>query len=92
MLGAGPPVIHAASVPNFEAVEDYVSAGANLDARDNEGRTALIYAVATNCSPCVAALLDGGADPSVRDHDGVSAYSLAEGEIAELLSGGSGRD
>ncbi len=63
--------------------------GADPDARDEEGWTVLMHAVAVGPAGAVAALLAVGADPEPRSADGESALSLAVQEqrpdVVDLL-------
>jgi hypothetical protein len=52
-------------------------AGADPDATDNSGVTALHRAVRTRCAAAVAALLDGGADPARPNRNGSTPLLLA---------------
>jgi ankyrin repeat protein len=52
-----------------------VAAGADVNARDATGATALIYAAWLNKNPAVLIfLLDAGADPKLHDTDGKTAW------------------
>lgn len=53
--------------------------GDNPDARDRLGSTPLHLAVARGVKPAIlTALLDGGADDSVRDSDGSTTWDWAQ--------------
>ena len=61
--------------------------GADIDATDNYGRTALMYAVALNQNPdVVRMLLANGANKKARDYKGksVADYAVSE-EIRAIL-------
>ena len=60
------PLRAAASAGNVEAVRWLLSNGAQVDASDSNGRTALSRAVAFNQHETVRALLEAGADPRQR--------------------------
>lgn len=51
--------------------------GADIDAIDGMGRTALMYAAAGGSAAIVAALLQRGADPNLADHNGASPLIMA---------------
>jgi hypothetical protein len=60
-----------------ETVAVLLQAGADPDATDNSGVTALHRAVRTRCAAAVAALLDGGADPARPNRNGSTPLLLA---------------
>jgi hypothetical protein len=86
-----PPLFAACSTP--QAVKLLVAAGADVNAKDRGGHTALM-----NCSyrkDFVAALLEAGADPSLRDHYGHTAVERARQmgskDAADLLEAAIGK-
>ena len=54
-----------------------LSAGAKLDAKDEDGNTALMFAAAHDSTAALKALLDAGAKVDARNEDGRTALSLA---------------
>jgi uncharacterized protein len=64
-------------------------AGADLEAKDEEGQTALLKAAAHGNLECVRALLKAGAVVTVKDNEGNTALALAREhehkDIVELL-------
>ncbi len=66
-----------------------LGAGADIDAKDNGGLTALIGAAWNGYLPAVETLLEAGADVNVRDNDGYTALRKAKKqghkEIVKLL-------
>jgi hypothetical protein len=60
-----------------ETVAVLLQAGADPDATDDSGVTALHRAVRTRCAAAVAALLDGGADPARPNRNGSTPLLLA---------------
>ncbi|MBR4682018.1 MAG: ankyrin repeat domain-containing protein [Elusimicrobiaceae bacterium] len=82
--------------PNIKEFIDYlqtlIKAGANVNAKDNNGSTALIYATKAksgNYEGIVSVLLKAGADVNAKDNDGKTAIKLAQEagntKIVELL-------
>jgi ankyrin repeat protein len=72
-----------------EIVKLLLNAGADVNAKAKDGRTALIWAarrdwaVRDNHAEAVQVLLDAGADVNVRDNDGKTAllHALSSGHI-----------
>lgn len=54
-------------------VEYLLKRGANVNAKDNEGKTPLMVAVVSGDMSLMSGLLAYGADPNVQDHDGWTA-------------------
>jgi ankyrin repeat protein len=82
---------HANDVPEEDGVKTVtllIERGANLAARDNRGRTALMTAAELGHSAVVKALLTAGADRNARDKEGKSALDLADGETTKAALGG----
>jgi ankyrin repeat protein len=79
----------AALAGDTEAVKVLVARGAGVNAKDAEGRTALMFAVINMHHETVKALLEGGADVNGRANDGGTALMLAascgDAEIVRLL-------
>ncbi len=84
-------MIEAAARGNEAAVSALLTKGAPLDARDAEGRTAMMAATYGHHTSVVALLLKADADPNIRD-DKLSnplLHAGAEGhlDILELVAG-----
>jgi uncharacterized protein len=75
----------AAASGNAEVVKMLLRAGANPDAQQQGGFTALHSAAHNNNMEMVQALLDAGADVSIRTSDGKTAADMAGPETAKLL-------
>jgi hypothetical protein len=58
-------------------VHAFVAKGADPDTRDERGRPAIIWAVASGRPEIVQFLLEQGADPAVADPEGATALGLA---------------
>ncbi|HSO02037.1 MAG TPA: ankyrin repeat domain-containing protein [Gaiellaceae bacterium] len=71
----------AATAGDLVALEALITAGARLDARDGDGRTAVMAATAARQAAAVRVLLDAGADVDIRDDrlDNPFLYAGAEG-------------
>ena len=70
-------------------VQAFLAKGADVNAADDTGGTALIWAVARGRAETVRLLLDSGAAVNARDADGMTALALARRknaqEIADIL-------
>lgn len=79
----------AAQGGNLEVVQALIDAGAEIDAVDGVGHTALMRAVEVEFVPIVRALLPAGADPDLRATYGRTAAMMAaeqgQVELVELL-------
>ncbi len=79
--------------PSFDAVQQVktirclLEAGADLDAVDKNGASALHRAVRTRCAAAVDYLLEAGADPRAGNHSGATPFHLA---VQNTGRGGSG--
>jgi ankyrin repeat protein len=60
-----------------EICRELIQAGADIDAQDNDGKTALMNACNMGCSGCIELLLDSGADINAQDNDGKTALMNA---------------
>ncbi|MBQ8784549.1 MAG: ankyrin repeat domain-containing protein [Alphaproteobacteria bacterium] len=73
----------------FEDIEKEINSGANINSKNNEGKTALILATTLGNKEFVEFLVSKGADVDAKNNDGYTAFFLAllDGykEIAELL-------
>ena len=85
-----PDALHrAAKAGNLEGLKAALAAGADVNARDGRGWTALMYAVNKGYLLLVEPLLAAKADPDVRAPDGATALFMAvahgQPEIITLL-------
>ena len=79
-------LIRAAGAVKPEVLQALIDAGADLNAQDENGQTALMNAANFEELESVRALLLAGADVNFKNKDGESAWDLtAETEIEELL-------
>jgi uncharacterized protein len=83
------PLMIAALGGDLAAVNDLLSIGGRLNAKDDVGRTALMFAVVNFHPKIVKALLRAGAHVNARAHDGSTALMLAamngDAEIVQVL-------
>jgi ankyrin repeat protein len=79
-------LIQAAGKGDLAAVQRLIGEGADLAARDNRGRTALLAATHGNHIPVARALIAAGADVNAKDdiEDSAFLYAGAEGRV-EIL-------
>ena len=76
--GLPPDALHrAAQAGNVAGLQAALAAGADVDARDGRGWTALMYAVDKGYTLLVEPLLGAGANPDVRAPDGATALFMA---------------
>jgi len=75
----GPPMnlIVSAMDNDLQALKGLIAGGADVDAVDEKGRTALWYAVGRGHFECATALLDAKADVDKADEDGHSPLHWA---------------
>src|ERR1035441_3663201 len=79
VLAADAPmdILEAAKKANAKEIEALLAKGADLEARDKEGRTPLMLAAQYGRTASVRLLLDKGAKPDARDRHRWNAYMLA---------------
>lgn len=70
-------LIEAAANGKTERVKSLLDAGADAEAKDNDGMTALLAAVDEGHWETVRVLLDAGADANAKSEDGISALLAA---------------
>ncbi|MDE0609528.1 MAG: SUMF1/EgtB/PvdO family nonheme iron enzyme [Anaerolineaceae bacterium] len=85
-----PDVLHnAAQTGDIEVLGAAISTGADVNARDSRGRTALMHSVDKGYPLLVSILLEAQADVNIRAPDGATALFMAAAhghtEIIELL-------
>jgi ankyrin repeat protein len=84
-------LVLAAFVCDFVRVRQLLAAGANPDARDEDGRTPIFSAVLGNSVGLLGLLLESGADVNAEDNDGWTALHFAAQEhlpeLARILLG-----
>jgi ankyrin repeat protein len=85
VLVAGQELVVAARAGDQESVRSLLSSGADVDSRDREGSTALMFAALRGDEKMVEALLAAGADPNLRDANGETALLLGAGRSVEIV-------
>lgn len=70
-------LINAVKNGDLKNVKAFIAAGADLEARDNQDRTALMRAAEKGDSDAVKVLLDEGANVSTKDKFGWTAFFIA---------------
>ncbi len=73
-----PPLHIAAAEDKRDVVDFLISKNVNINKQDVAGRTALMYAASEGKKHIVIKLLDAGADKSIADSNGTTAYDYAE--------------
>ncbi len=82
---AGQELVAAARDGELARVQALLSSGAEVDAQDDEGSTALMFAALRGDSAMVEALLAAGADPNLKDANGETALLLGAGRGVEIV-------
>lgn len=86
----GQALVWAGAERDINTVRALLSAGANVNAQDHKGNTALMAAAAYNNVRVVKVLLDAGADRTIKNKNGETALSIASNtkyaEVVQLLS------
>lgn len=79
------PLIEAVQNNDDTEVQRLIEAGANVNAKDESGRTALMYAAQNSEAYIARLLIDAGADPYMTDNDGETALSYATDISGQLV-------
>lgn len=80
------PLMVAAEAGRSDCIKMLLACKASVNAVDNKGNTALLWAVLNENARCAALLMEAGADPARKNHEGKSAVSAAkESGDAELI-------
>ena len=79
ILQGATPLIHASRTGKIEGIKALVKAGAKLEAKDKNGKTALLAASETSGGTAdkIQALIEAGADIHSKDNRGLNALQLA---------------
>ncbi|GJQ78073.1 hypothetical protein Trydic_g2415 [Trypoxylus dichotomus] len=82
-----PPILYAADYGQVDVIEYLIGAGADVNAKDKHGITALLAAIWEGHKECVRLLLEKGATKEGVAPDGKNYVESAESlEIKELLA------
>ena len=76
-------LVSAAERGDARAVQLLLEEGANVDARDEGGRTALIAAAYGNRLDVARSLIEAGADVNAKDQTQQSAYLISTSEVGD---------
>ena len=79
-LPSSPPLVHAAELGDITTLRLRLAAGADVEQRDDAGRTALLAATQANQIAAAAILISAGADVNATDNIGDSAFLYAGAE------------
>lgn len=79
----GPDLISAAGRGDAEAVRRLLQRGADVEARDETGRTPLVAAAYGNHLEAAEPLVEAGADVNARDDTVQSAYLISTSEVGD---------
>lgn len=71
---------------NRELARELIELGLNIEHKDSQANTALVYAVQTANAQAVQFLLDAGADPTVRSGPGESLLEISEADGSEEVA------
>ena len=84
MNGSTP--LHLVAVQNDapEIIGALLKAGADIESRDENGRTPLHRAVAGGISSSICMLMKAGADATAKDEDGATPFDLANEGIMDV--------
>jgi len=86
LVGCGPSIHQVAKDGDIEAVKQAIADGADVNAKMDNGRTALHYAAQEGHKEIVEMLIAKGADVNAKfDAGWTSLHFVATKEIAELL-------
>jgi ankyrin repeat protein len=81
---ANEKLLNALCDGDAKAARSLLSAGADVNARDDAGLTALMYATSYAGADCVGLLLRKGADPNAKSNGDVTALMLAVGDLRKI--------
>jgi len=82
---ASDDLLRAADAGDVARVKQLIARGANVNTRDQHGRTPLIQAASAGRQETVRMLLDAGANPNLQTADGATALSLAAAHHLEIV-------
>ncbi|XP_046383304.1 myotrophin [Ischnura elegans] len=80
-----PPIHYAADYGQSDVMQYLITKGANVNAQDKHGISALLAAIWEGHTDCVKILLDKGASKEGKTPDGTSYLEAAEKDEIKLL-------
>ena len=74
-------LVYSAKKGHIDCLRVLLDAGADVNAKNEDGNTSLIYSAKKGHTDCLSALLDAGADVNAKDKNGVTSlmYSARNG-------------
>lgn len=75
--GEATPLMRAAAALDYVDIQAQLNAGADVNERDDQGRTALYYALTARSAPAMNWLIAKGADPDAADREGKTLLEAA---------------
>lgn len=81
-------LLRAVSTGNLEKVKSLLAAGVDVNARDKDGNTVLMWAASDGYAGIVKLFLDQGADVNVRDKDGRTALMYVSSYLRRYICSG----
>lgn len=81
---------NAAMLKNVSEVKESIAAGANVNSKDKNGWTALMFSCSLGCPECIKLIIDAGADVNAKNDDGKTALIVnsvlgGDPECAKIL-------
>ena len=70
---------------NYEIAKMLIEKGANVNAQDKNGKTALFYASASNNDDVAVLLLKSGADADIKDNNGKTYLEIERLDVETAL-------
>ena len=82
--GASEKLLVALRDADIRTARSLLLGGADANAKDSDGMTALMYAALYTSADSMKMLLDRGADPNAKNNAGLTALMLAAGDLEKV--------